>query len=34
MHACVISFMNIGLVDPIPQSLAGKPHAIRSKVEL
>jgi ACDE family multidrug resistance protein len=32
--ACVISFMGIGLVDPILPSLAGKLHASRSQVEL
>jgi hypothetical protein len=29
-----MSFMNIGLVDPILPSLAGKPHAIQIQVEL
>jgi MFS transporter, ACDE family, multidrug resistance protein len=32
--ACVISFMGIGLVDPILPSLAGKLHATPSQVEL
>ncbi|MDT4892030.1 MAG: transporter, family, multidrug resistance protein [Pseudonocardiales bacterium] len=32
--ACVISFMGIGLVDPILPSLAGKLHASPSQVEL
>jgi MFS family permease len=32
--ACVISFMGIGLVDPILPSLAGKLHASQSQVEL
>lgn len=32
--ACVISFMGIGLVDPILPSLAGKLHASPSEVEL
>jgi MFS family permease len=32
--ACVISFMGIGLVDPILPSLAGKLHASASQVEL
>ena len=29
--ACVISFMGIGLVDPILPSLAGKLHASRAR---
>jgi MFS family permease len=32
--ACVVSFMGIGLVDPILPSLAGKLHASPSQVEL
>jgi MFS transporter, ACDE family, multidrug resistance protein len=32
--ACAISFMGIGLVDPILPALAGKLHASRSQVEL
>ena len=32
--ACVISFMGIGLVDPILPSLAGKLQATESQVEL
>jgi len=32
--ACVVSFMGIGLVDPILPSLASKLHASRSQVEL
>src|SRR6266568_649894 len=32
--ACVISFMGIGLVDPIVPALAGKLHASPSQVEL
>src|SRR5215469_14379170 len=32
--ACVISFMGIGLVDPILPSLAGQLHASPSQVEL
>src|SRR6266567_1001513 len=32
--ACVISFMGIGLVDPILPALAGKLHASPSQVEL
>jgi MFS family permease len=32
--ACVISFMGIGLVDPILPALAGKLHASQSQVEL
>jgi MFS transporter, ACDE family, multidrug resistance protein len=32
--ACVISFMGIGLVDPILPSLAGQLHASQSQVEL
>jgi MFS transporter, ACDE family, multidrug resistance protein len=32
--ACVVSFMGIGLVDPILPSLAGKLHATPSQVEL
>src|ERR1700691_5268438 len=32
--ACVISFMGIGLVDPILPSLASKLHASHSQVEL
>ena len=32
--ACVISFMGIGLVDPILKTLAGDLHATPSQVEL
>lgn len=32
--ACVVSFMGIGLVDPILKSLAGQLHATASQVEL
>jgi MFS transporter, ACDE family, multidrug resistance protein len=32
--ACVVSFMGIGLVDPILKSLAGQPHATPTQVEL
>ncbi len=32
--ACVVSFMGIGLVDPIVKSLAGQLHATASQVEL
>ena len=32
--ACVVSFMGIGLVDPILPSLAGKLHASTSQTEL
>ena len=32
--ACVVSFMGIGLVDPILPSLAGKLHATPAQVEL
>src|SRR3978361_459783 len=32
--ACVISFMGIGLVDPILPALAGQLHATPSQVEL
>jgi MFS family permease len=32
--ACIVSFMGIGLVDPILPSLAGKLHATPSQVEL
>ena len=32
--ACVVSFMGIGLVDPILKSLAGQLHASPSQVEL
>src|SRR3954454_3156366 len=32
--ACVVSFMGIGLVDPILKSLAGQLHATPSQVEL
>ena len=32
--ACVVSFMGIGLVDPILKSLAGQLHATPTQVEL
>lgn len=32
--ACVISFMGIGLVDPILPSLSGQLHASHAEVEL